>query len=140
MSGFRSFDLGELGADGLEDRLNEVRGDPTAASRELQQAVAEIRGRGASEDGTVEAETSTDGTLVELTVDPRLLRKGSEVLAATVVEAVNAAAADARRQVTEHLQSGTNPAAKAATDLQRGLDNVIDQVLADVARIQDRLR
>ncbi|MEQ4208192.1 YbaB/EbfC family nucleoid-associated protein [Actinopolymorpha sp. B17G11] len=140
MTGFPSFDLGELGTDGLEDRLNEVRGDPTSAARELQQAMAEIRGTGASEDGTVAAVTSTDGTLMELTVDPRLLRKGSEVLAATVMEAVNAAAADARGQVGEQLQGGTNPAAKAATDLQRGLDNVIDQVLADVARIQDRLR
>jgi DNA-binding protein YbaB len=135
-----SFELGELGSDALEDRFNEVRGDPVNAAADLQGALADIQGTGTSEDGSVEAVMSGGGTLLSLTVDPRLLRKGSEVLADSVREAVNAASDEARAQAGEVLRQSGNAAAQAAAGLQRGLDNVIDQVLTDVARVQNRIR
>jgi DNA-binding protein YbaB len=140
MTGPPSFELGELGSDALEDGLGEVRGDPATAAGDLQGALADIRGTGTSSDVAVEAVMSPGGALLSLTVDPRLLRKGSEVVAETVREAVNAASDEARSQVHEVLRQRANPVTKAAAGLQRGLDNVIDQVLTDVARVQNRIR
>ncbi|MGW5364314.1 YbaB/EbfC family nucleoid-associated protein [Actinopolymorpha pittospori] len=133
-----SIDLGGLGSDQLAEHL-EAMGDPSPAE-DLIHSVQEIRADGESEDGRVRVVARADGTLAELTIDPRLLRAGSEAVAAAVLEAVNVAATRTRAEITDLLGgSDTRSVARIGENLQRDLAGIIDQVLTDVARVERRL-
>lgn len=66
---------------------------------ERRQRMAEVRGSGQSEDGLISAVVGPHGSLVELRIDPRVYRKpDSAALAASITQAVGAAAAEAVAQ------------------------------------------
>lgn len=137
---FPGFDLGDLGSNALEEHINQLRDDAVSGADRITASVHDIRGHGSSEHGTVEATLGADATLVELSVDSRLLRKGTEAVTDAIKEAVNAAAADARTQVSESMTSGQPPVAASAEQDRDTLQAVVGQVLADVARAERRIR
>ncbi|MGW5365005.1 YbaB/EbfC family nucleoid-associated protein [Actinopolymorpha pittospori] len=63
-------------------------------------APAPITGEGESADRRVRAVAATPGRLESLTLDPRLLRAGSDAVGEAVLEAVNHALADLRAKAT----------------------------------------
>jgi DNA-binding protein YbaB len=64
-----------------------------------QDGMADVRGSGTAADDQVRASVATGGRLETLTVDPRLMRIGSEALCEQIVVAVNAALDDLRTKV-----------------------------------------
>ena len=131
-------DFGALGADRLEEYFADVRNDSTP-TEEFLRSVEEVRAEGNA--GGVHAVMKADGTLAELTVDPRLLRAGSEAVADAVLEAVNAAATGARAQLGELLNDDRmRRATQLSEELTGDFARVLDQVLTNVARVQSRLR
>lgn len=86
---------------------------------------AASHGHGDAADGQVTAAVDTDGRVVDLRLDPALLRSDAN----SVAEAVRAAVNSAQDDLTEHLASG---------DLA-GLDAELGRVTADFDRALDRM-
>lgn len=79
-----------LGESALEQQLAQTRAalrevSGTAAPRERAESVAEAA------DGRIRVTLGTDGRVSAIDIDPRVLREGSEYLAAELRQAVNAA-------------------------------------------------
>ncbi|MFC4150130.1 YbaB/EbfC family nucleoid-associated protein [Micromonospora mangrovi] len=68
-------------------------------------AVALLRAEGTAADGRVTATVVQGGRLASLTVDPELLRQGSEAVCDHVVGAVNAALAELDERVSESARA-----------------------------------
>lgn len=132
-----SIDLGALGADALEVQVNELQEQSPAD--ELVRSIEEIEATGESEDGRVRVVMRADGTMADISIEPRLLREGSEAVAEAVKQAVNSAAGEARAQMTRRLEDETRPGGQFGEALQ-SLQGIIDQVLTSVARVESRLR
>lgn len=133
-------DLGVLGADALGERLESVRHEQTRWEQ-VAASAAEATGTGESEDGRVRAVVKADGTLVDLTIEPRVLRGGSVEVTEAVKHAVNAAGAAARERLAEIVSEGGDRSARQmAEDLRAGLDDVVNQVLGSIENVQSRLR
>lgn len=79
----------------------------TAAARELRQRLGEVRGQGESAGGLVRVEVAVGGRVTKLTLDPRAIRLGTEGIAEQIMAALDVAAADAARQVAEHVAAAT---------------------------------
>lgn len=90
---------------------------------------AESSAIGESADGRVRAEMGSDGRLRSLQIEPRLMRLGSEELAAHVVTAVNAA--------IDGLRSGSAPQVGDLSQLREQLQQVRDSA---VPRLQSFLQ
>ncbi|WP_329519273.1 YbaB/EbfC family nucleoid-associated protein [Spirillospora sp. NBC_01491] len=65
----------------------------------MQDRIKEALGKGEAADGRIAAEFRSEGGLTKLTLDPRVLRMGTEELSAEVCKAVNAASQDFQTQV-----------------------------------------
>ncbi|WP_449064224.1 YbaB/EbfC family nucleoid-associated protein [Planomonospora algeriensis] len=105
----------ELGAEGLDRVIEQARqalvsaqdlGDGSADGTSGRQGMA-LQGEGAAAQGRVRATVAPGGRLASLTVDPRLMRAGSEEMCAEIVKAVNAAVDDLRVKAVE--QAGASP-------------------------------
>lgn len=69
-----------------------------------------VRGTGSAADDRVRAVASTANRIDSITIDPRLMRLGSEALAEEIVIAVNAAFADLQRQAqTQAVAAPADP-------------------------------
>ncbi|GGK69591.1 hypothetical protein Ppa06_37190 [Planomonospora parontospora subsp. parontospora] len=104
-----------LGVEGLDRVIEQARqalvsaqepGDGSADSASGRLGMA-LQGEGVAAQGRVRATVAPGGRLSSLTVDPRLMRAGSEEMCAEIVKAVNAAVDDLRVKVTE--QAGASP-------------------------------
>jgi DNA-binding protein YbaB len=103
--------VGEFGGTDFERLLDETRralgalgsgGRPPGEAAGLGEAdAAPVTGAGSAADGKITAKVAAGGHLEELTVDPRLLRSGSEELCAQIKIAVNAAMDDLRAQTAQ---------------------------------------
>ncbi|HEU5158265.1 MAG TPA: YbaB/EbfC family nucleoid-associated protein [Streptosporangiaceae bacterium] len=111
---------GDFGGADFERLLGEARralgalssgepAEPAAAGANAEP----VTGEGSAADGKVTAKVVAGGHLEELTVDPRLLRSGSEELCAQIKIAVNAAIDDLRVHTTEAAPATMDPAALA---------------------------
>jgi DNA-binding protein YbaB len=60
--------------------------------------LADVEGTGAAADGMITVRTGPPGRITDLTLDPRVLRLGSEVLTEEITSAVNEALADLQEQ------------------------------------------
>jgi DNA-binding protein YbaB len=74
---------------------------------ELRRQLAEIRGSGRDDDRLVEVEVAVGGRVTALTLHPRAMRHDSASLAELILATLDAATADATRQVQEIVGSGT---------------------------------
>lgn len=74
-----------------------------------------VQGEGLAADGRVTARVASGGHLEALTVDPRLLRSGSEEVCAQIMVAVNAAMDDLKARTAEAGPGVADPAALAET-------------------------
>ena len=105
-----------------------------------------LRGEGSAADGKITARVTAGGHLEELTVDPRLLRAGSEELCAQIVTAVNAAMDDLRAHTAQAGQAPMDPTALARMleDLQtesvRQMSQFTQGVAETVAKINAATR
>ncbi|WP_188189685.1 YbaB/EbfC family nucleoid-associated protein [Nonomuraea sp. SYSU D8015] len=107
-----------LGAEGL-DRIIEraqqalasaqAAGGGSAGGTSRDQSTA-LQGEGTAANGRVRATVAPGGRLSSLTVDPRLMRAGSEEMCAEIVKAVNAAVDDLRAKAVQ--QAGASPDAE----------------------------
>ncbi|MCG5221173.1 YbaB/EbfC family nucleoid-associated protein [Streptosporangium sp. KLBMP 9127] len=84
-------------------------GDGSTDGVSGKQGVA-LQGEGAAAQGRVQATVAPGGRISSLTVDPRLMRAGSEEMCAEIVKAVNAAIDDLRTKAVE--QAGASPDAE----------------------------
>jgi DNA-binding protein YbaB len=75
-----------------------------------QDANAEMRGTGTAADDQVRASVAIGGRLETLSVNPRLMRLGSEALCEQIVVAVNAAMDDLLTKVAESAREQPSPA------------------------------
>ncbi|MED7925120.1 YbaB/EbfC family nucleoid-associated protein [Nonomuraea sp. LP-02] len=90
----------------------------------LRDRLAEVRGRGEAADGRVVAETTQDGALTGLAIDPRAMRLGSDRLAEAILRASARAARAAGERAAdlvtpflagtplEHARPGSGPPAR----------------------------
>ncbi|MER6944617.1 YbaB/EbfC family nucleoid-associated protein [Nonomuraea sp. NPDC000554] len=96
-----------------------------AGTRRIQEAharMAELTGEGSSDDALVEAVTDAEGQLKEITVNPRIMRLGSEAVARGVMEAVQRAQQDAKAK------------AKSLLTRVQPLDSaIVDERIAEIA-------
>lgn len=109
---------GDLNRDGFERLIEDTRraldamraGDGSATAKEPAEPV---RGEGSAADGKVTARVVSGGHLEALTVDPRLMRSGSEELCAQIMVAVNAAMDDLRSRTAAASPVAMDPEALA---------------------------
>ncbi|MFD2396414.1 YbaB/EbfC family nucleoid-associated protein [Prauserella oleivorans] len=73
-------------------------------AEQTQEQIKNLRARSVSQDGTVEVVLAPGGRLERLTLSPRSLSLGHERLAATIMQTIQAAHADAAAQTQEALQ------------------------------------
>ncbi|MEV0632146.1 YbaB/EbfC family nucleoid-associated protein [Nonomuraea wenchangensis] len=102
-----------------DTELGRLLGDhqrDVAALEGLRDRLAEVRGRGEAADGRVVAETTQDGALTGLSIDPRAMRLGSDRLA----EAILRASARAARAAGERAADLVTPFL-AGTPLEHAL-------------------
>lgn len=86
----------------MADHLSDVeRGlrEQLAAVHALTAKIAEVRGEGSDDTGLVHATVGTGGKVLDLTLDPRVMRMTSQDLAQHVLAALEAARLDAERQI-----------------------------------------
>ncbi len=113
---------GDLDGGGFERLLDDTR----RALRSLRSAGAggstprgepaePLRGEGAAAEGRISVSAVSGGRVEGLSVDPRLLRLGSEELCAHIVVAVNVALEDLRAQTSQVDAGGLDPAVLAGT-------------------------
>lgn len=116
---------GDLSATAIDQLLTDTR-RALETMRSGQQAAdpaepAEpVTGEGDAADGKVHAVVTLPGEVQSLTMDPRVLRAGSESVCEAVVEAVNAALSDLR--------------GKATTDVGAPVD--LEQLSGDLEAVQ----
>jgi DNA-binding protein YbaB len=120
-----------------------TRGDaPGAADADAEP----VTGEGSAADGKITAKFAAGGHLEELTVDPRLLRSGSEELCAQIKSAVNAAMDDLRVHTAQAGPATMDPAALAGmieelqTESVRQMSQFTQGVAETVARINAATR
>jgi DNA-binding protein YbaB len=105
-----------------------------------------VSGEGTAADGKVTAKVAAGGHLEELTVDPRLLRSGSEELCAQIKIAVNAAMDDLRARTALAGPATMDPAALAGileelqTESVRQMSQFTQGVAETVAKINAATR
>jgi DNA-binding protein YbaB len=106
--------VSDLSGAGFDRLLEQTKQALESAKQPAQQDNAEpLHGSGEAADGRVQVRVASPGRVEELTIDPRLLREGSEEVAAKVVEAVNQALDDLRAQAIAQLTPAVDPAALA---------------------------
>lgn len=116
-----------------------------AAMGEFQQRIAAVSGEGHGLNGMVFVRTGASGMIEELTIDPRAMRTGSQILAEEIIAAAKAAAEQAARATAEIATEllGQDPAAVFAAgpptppDLQN--DPEIQDALNEIARLRARM-
>ncbi|GAA4599529.1 DNA-binding protein YbaB [Actinoplanes octamycinicus] len=85
----------------LRDMLSDLR-KATTQLPDLQKRMLEVTGTAWSPDRMIKAVVGPRGHLLELDIDPRVLRQpNSKALSASIVQTVRAAIEDAGRQSTE---------------------------------------
>jgi DNA-binding protein YbaB len=105
-----------------------------------------VSGEGSAADGKITAKVAAGGHLEELTVDPRLLRSGSEDLCAQIKIAVNAAMDDLRARTAQAGPATMDPAALAGmleelqTESVRQMSQFTQGVAETVAKINAATR
>jgi DNA-binding protein YbaB len=137
-------DLQQVGEQG-KARLERIQ--------ELHEKLTSLTGAGENADGTVRVVVAQGSALKELTLNPRVMRLPSEILAEQIIEAATVASADLERQVNEAVteaigESGLgidmkNPvesAQKQFDQIQRGLETSLDEIMANVERLGRRLQ
>ena len=70
----------------------------------LEDQMKDVRGTGTAEDGKVEVVAAPGGVLLEVNINPRAMRLGSEALGEAIIEASRAAAVDATTKLNAILQ------------------------------------
>lgn len=126
-----------LGEDALEQQLAEAR----AALREVSRGITPPeRTESAAEaaDGRVRVTIGTDGRVGDIVIDPRVLREGSEYLAAELRRAVNDAL-DGQEAAVEVTEPMPDLAAIAST-VERLQDESIRQMRAMTQAISETMR
>ncbi|MEV5689998.1 YbaB/EbfC family nucleoid-associated protein [Micromonospora globbae] len=126
-----------LGEDALEQQLAEAR----AALREVSRGITPPeRTESAAEaaDGRVRVTIGTDGRVSDIVIDPRVLREGSEYLAAELRRAVNDAL-DGQEAVVEVTEPMPDLAAIAST-VERLQDESIRQMRQMTQAISETMR
>lgn len=87
----------------LSDMMADVR-KATAELPNIQRRMLEVTGTAWSPDGMIKAVVGPRGHLLELDIDPRVLRQpNSKALSASILSTVRAAVEDAGRQSSEVL-------------------------------------
>ena len=87
----------------LSDMMADVR-KATAELPNIQRRMLEVTGTAWSPDGMIKAVVGPRGHLLELDIDPRVLRRpDSKALSASILSTVRAAVEDAGRQSSEML-------------------------------------
>ena len=105
-----------------------------------------VGGEGSAADGKITAKVAAGGHLDGLTVDPRLLRSGSEELCAQIKIAVNAAMDDLRAHAAQAAPATMDPAALAGmleelqTESVRQMSQFTQGVAETVAKINAATR
>ena len=105
-----------------------------------------VHGAGSAADGKITAKVAAGGRLEELTVDPRLLRSGSDELCAQIKIAVNAAMDDLRTHAAQASPATMDPAALAGmleelqTESVRQMGQFTQGVAETVAKINAATR
>ncbi|TYB59215.1 YbaB/EbfC family nucleoid-associated protein [Nonomuraea sp. PA05] len=87
----------------------------SASASESPDAEPPLRGEGQAAEGKVRAVVVAGGRLASLSVDPRVMREGSEEMCAQIMAAVNAAADGLRAQVMERATAAAGGAEIAST-------------------------
>lgn len=100
--------------------LGALRSGNGDASRTADSGAEPVTGNGSAADGKITAKVVAGGRLEELTVDPRLMRQGSEEMCAQIMVAVNAALDELRANTAQAAPAAMDPAALAdmMADLQ----------------------
>jgi hypothetical protein len=128
----------------LEDArqaLTAFRPDVSSAGPAPGAPAEPLRGEGTAADGKISVQVISGGHVEELTVDPRLMRLGSQELCAQIVVAVNAAMDDLRSQTAQAGPSVMDPAALAEaleglqTESVRQMSRFTEGVAETVAKI-----
>lgn len=126
------------GEDHLDQLLSRTRAalaaTRTAGAAAADDEAAAIVGQGDAADGLVRAVVSAGGLVESITVDPRLLRDGLEVLCGQIVVAVNAAFADLRAQTPAQTAPEVDVEALSAN-----LASLQDQSVRQMAMISQAL-
>jgi DNA-binding protein YbaB len=96
-------DQSGMGVGDLDRLLQDTRRvlSELGARRPDQDVLPDLRGVGTAADDQVRASVAVGGRLETLTVNPRLMRMGSEALCEQIVAAVNAAVDDLATKVVE---------------------------------------
>lgn len=88
---------------GMLGKMKEVQ----ARVKEAQENLADITAKGESGAGMVRATVNGQKKLIELTIDPEILREDAEMIQDLVIAAVNKAMENVEEPVKENLQKAT---------------------------------
>jgi DNA-binding protein YbaB len=93
---------GDLSATAIDQLLTDTRRalETMRSGQQVAEPAEPLTGEGEAADGNVHAVVALPGEVQSLTMDPRLLRAGSESVCDAVVQAVNAALSDLREKAT----------------------------------------
>ena len=136
------------GADDIRgpvENLMSVITQQNARLRETQSRMRRLRGKGTAADERVAVEVHQFGALVDLRIDPRAMRLGSQVLAEAILEAAQRGVRDVQAQMDGMMQplvtelAGTN--LKIGTsDGAEFADREVEEVLAAFREVRQDLR
>jgi DNA-binding protein YbaB len=116
--------------------LDAVRGGQPGAGAEQGEPVV---GEGEAADGQVKVSVKAGGTVERITVSPRLLRDGIEVVCEHIVVAVNAGLADLRAKSAAAAPEGAADPAALAGQLRELQDESMRKMAAYGAALSDAL-
>ncbi|GGO68007.1 YbaB/EbfC family nucleoid-associated protein [Nonomuraea cavernae] len=124
--GFR-IDPGNVRAQDVEEAERQAE-RVQALLAEEERRVSEIVGTGGGDSGQVSALVAADGRVLEVTLQPRATRDGSEALAEEIQRAVQRAQLDAQRQAEALLRESLAEALPSldAQALQERLGRLLD--------------
>jgi DNA-binding protein YbaB len=133
-------------ARGPVENLMSLITQQNARLREAQVRMGRLRGKGKAADERVTVEVDQFGALVDLKIDPRAMRMGSETLGEAILSAAEQGARDVKAQVDEMVQpliaelAGTNQRIGAAPAEAEFADQHLDDVLAALRDVRHDLR
>ncbi|GAA1807338.1 YbaB/EbfC family nucleoid-associated protein [Actinomadura chokoriensis] len=117
----------------------------------LEDKLKEVRGVGTAEEGKVEVIAAPGGVLLEVNINPRAMRLGSEALGEAIIEASRAAAVDATSKINALMEpilganngvlsmlSGDNAfeMPKEMKDALAGASDIFANMEADLGRLR----
>lgn len=136
---------GSGGVDDLQQRVN----DSMANVQRVQERLNELRGIGTSDDGLIQATVAANGDVLDLDLNPRVMRLDTYTLKDSILQAIHLARADLQQRMADEsndLQAEIGGFLSASglqgelTRLSEGFSRDMGDMTRNFALLQEKLR